>query len=780
MNHTVTVLGPSEIWALLLVMSVGSLINLYCLRIYRPASDKAINEGARWLERFAFSPELLGGFSYWLLALVSFLALFFELLMIRWISSEIGIFAYLKNFVLIACFLGFGLGCYLSRLKINLAATLMPLMALTILCTLPWSGLQGLVDTLPNLLGPASRVDVWGLPSFPRSVAELFMLASAVLFIVPSFGLIACSMIPLGQLVGWCLENAKNGISAYTVNIIGSLAGIALFTLLSFMFLPPAIWFLLTGASAAGIFWKLPSLRWACVAVFLTCAGLASLGPGKGSKVLWSPYQKLTVTPFRQNGEIVSYGIKSNTSWHQQIFNLSPNFVASHPWFFKIFPAEYNPYNLPYHFYPSPPSVLVLGAGTGNDVAAALRNGARRVVAVEIDPLVLNLGKQLHFEQPYASSRVHVVLNDARSYIQNSSERFDLIIFSLLDSLTTSSYYTNIRIDNYVYTLEAIAATSRLLKPDGILVLKIVMVHDPAQSSRLAELEQAVFDSPPLVFQTVRPVYTAAARFFIDGSQSRIARALLDPRLAAYVNEGRIPTIAHVPLTTDDWPYLYQHEPGMPASVIVISTMLIMLCGFFLRETGTPLRALRWHFFFLGAGFLILEAQIISRMALFFGTTWLVNSIVIAAILVMIVAANLLVQWKPSISYMSAYGGIFASILIGYLVPIESFFFSSVWVKGLTAAFILCLPVFFAGIVFIRSFAREGFQSEALGSNLFGALVGGMLESISMWTGMRSLLILAGLLYLASLIAMRFQSRVTDAPKVAGLEIKLMAAGSGN
>jgi SAM-dependent methyltransferase len=423
--------------------------------------------------------------------------------------------------------------------------------------------------------------------------------------------------------------------------------------------------------------------------------------------------------------------------------------------------------------------VLVLGAGTGNDIAAALRNGAHRVVAVEIDPLVLKLGKQLHFEQPYASSRVDVIRNDARSYVQNGSERFDLIIFSLLDSLTTSSYYTNIRIDNYVYTLEAIAATSRLLKPDGILVLKIVMVRDPAQSSRLAELEQTVFGSPPLVFQTVRPVYTAAARFFIDGSQTRIARALLDPRLAAYVDEGRIPTMEHVPLTTDDWPYLYQNEPGVPASVIVISAVLIILCGFFLRETGTPLCTLRLHFFFLGAGFLILEAQIISRMALFFGTTWFVNSIVIAAILVMIVAANLLVQWKPSISYTGAYGGIFASILIAYLVPIESFFFSSVWVKGLTAAFTLCLPVFFAGIVFIRSFACERFRSEALGSNLFGALVGGMLESISMWTGMRSLLIFAGCLYLASLIAMRFQSRMINATKAAGLEIKLMAAGSG-
>jgi hypothetical protein len=62
--------------------------------------------------------------------------------------------------------------------------------------------------------------------------------------------------------------------------------------------------------------------------------------------------------------------------------------------------------------------------------------------------------------------------------------------------------------------------------------------------------------------------------------------------------------------------------------------------------------------------------------------------------------------------------------------------------------------VFFAGIVFIQSFARCGLSSEALGSNLFGALVGGLLESLSMWTGLKSLLAIAALLYLASRIAL--------------------------
>src|SRR5260370_28374816 len=109
----------------------------------------------------------------------------------------------------------------------------------------------------------------------------------------------------------------------------------------------------------------------------------------------------------------------------------------------------------------------------GNDVAAALRNGADRVVAVEIDPLILALGRRLHFEKPYGSPRVRAGLDDARSYLQNGHERFDLIVFSLLDSHTTSSHFSNIRIDNYVYTIAALAAARPLLAPDGALIVAL-------------------------------------------------------------------------------------------------------------------------------------------------------------------------------------------------------------------------------------------------------------------------------------------------------------------
>jgi hypothetical protein len=72
-------------------------------------------------------------------------------------------------------------------------------------------------------------------------------------------------------------------------------------------------------------------------------------------------------------------------------------------------------YELPYRFVSTPGDVLVVGAGTGNDVAAALRHDAQHVDAVEIDPTILGLGRQFHPEHPYDSSRVSQHVDDARA-----------------------------------------------------------------------------------------------------------------------------------------------------------------------------------------------------------------------------------------------------------------------------------------------------------------------------------------------------------------------------
>ena len=757
--------GPSTLSlsaAFIVVVFAGIFINAYLFRIYGAESDREGVRGWRsWARNMEFSPEALGGFSYRHLALVSILGLFLELMMIRWISSEIRVFTYFKNFVLIACFLGFGVGCYLSRRRISLVSTTLPLLTLLLLMKLPWQALRDLMTDLPTFVGATSDMHLWEMPEAANGWFLLLVLVAAVVIIVPIFCLLTFVFIPIGQLVGWYLNKAANLIFGYTVNIVGSLAGILLYTLLCFLYQPPTAWFLLAGVMMALLLWRVPRLRWAAAGAFLGFAALASLGSVKNSSTYWSPYQKLTVIPRKEAGETVGYVLKTNDSWFQQILDLSPEFVAAHPQFFKDEPIQWNPYNIPYHFYARPESVLILGSGMGNDVAAALRNGAGRITAVEIDPLILKLGRERHFERPYSSPRVQVVLDDARSYVQNSKDRFDLIVFSLLDSHTTSSYYTNIRIDNYVYTLEALKAAKQLLKTDGVFIIKF-QAETPWIAGRLEGLFETVFGHAPVQMRAGSSFYTTIDTFYVAGSESRIARAMANPELARFVADHSKIKTQKAALTTDDWPYFYQREPGLPVPVIVISGALVLLCWLFLRRTGTALRSMRWHFFFLGAGFLLLEAQIISKMALLFGTTWVVNSIVIAGLLLLIVAANFLVEFQREFPVGWAYAGIFLTILASYLVPLEKFFYGSLMAKMLVATLVLCLPVFFAGIVFIRSFAKTGFRAEALGANLFGGLVGGLLESLSLWTGIRSLVILAGLLYLASWMALRAEQSVGE------------------
>src|SRR6266478_6626401 len=663
-----------------LVAFLGLLSIQYLLGFYEKRS-KGIGElGRSAVARWDFDAEDLGGFSYRSLIAFSILGMFFEMMMIRWVSSEIRIFAYFKNFVLVACFFGFGLGCYFSKRRVNLIALFLPLLSLCLLIKLPWVPLRTLISNLPGLLGSSTEVQIWGIPSMPVSWP---LMAAAILITVPIFGLLVFSFVPFGQLVGWLLENASAGISAYSVNVIAGLVGIMLFTGLCFADTPPAMWLLVfAGLLVAGL-WKIPRLRWTALFLSLLCIALLSIPPSDHATTYWSPYQKLTLRPSFDSGEIESYELSTNDFWYQQIINFSPDFLKRHPNLFNGQPIEWDPYNLPYRFSPSPKSVLVLGAGTGNDVAAALRNSAQHVTAVEIDPLILKLGRRLHFEKPYGSPRVTVVVDDARSYIQNSRQQFDLIVFSLLDSHTTSSNFSNIRIDNYVYTVEAMRSAKKLLLPDGLFVVKFQVVN-PWIGGRLQGLLTTVFNQIPLQIQTTFQ-YGTPGRFFLVGSQQKLATALNDASVSEYVRNNKGFEVAKASLTTDDWPYFYQHEPGIPLSVILISVVIVLMAFRFVTRTGEGSLRIHWHFFFLGAGFLLLEVQIISKIALLFGTTWVVNSIVVAALLLLIVAANATVSNVPLISRWVAYAGILLAAAIGYFVPMQSLFFPNPWLKGLAA-----------------------------------------------------------------------------------------------
>jgi spermidine synthase len=731
---------------LFLMVTLGYAIAFFLLGLYTDARNS--DESKASFGSF----ELPLPFSYRQLFVLSLLGLYLEMLMIRWLSSEIRIFAYYKNLVLIACFLGFGLGCALCRRRVHPLAMAIPLLFFTIFVAAPLPGMHDAVVNLTTLIGTTSQVQIWNVP-VPATALDYTALAAAIAAVASLFGCIVFTFVPIGQVVGAMLETAPRGPRAYTINVAGSLVGILLYTLMCFLYQPPAIWFLV----AAMLFGVVFLQQRKAVLIFLgTCllvAAALTLWVDNTARVYWSPYQKLALTPVRSNNEVVAYWLNTNDSFYQQILNLSPDFLERHKNLLAGEDLNWNPYNIPYRFKSSPRSVLVLGAGMGNDVAAALRNTTAQVTAVEIDPLILKLGEILHFEHPYQSARVRIINDDARSYIQNSPDKFDLILFSLLDSHTTASSYSNIRIDNFVYTREAMSRARALLSPDGLMIVKF-QVGSAWIGERISGLIQQAFHQAPFQVESASR-YGTGGSFYIIGSAGAMRQISQDTDLAHHVS---LPHESHATLTTDDWPYFYQKDHGLPAAVLGMGGFLICLSWYMIRRMtgrkrsgGSPMWSL--HFFLLGAGFMLLEAQIVSKMALLFGTTWVVNSIVVSGLLALVVIANLIFERWPSYSMAIPYAGIILSAMLAYFIPLRTLLFESVSLRTIVATLLLCMPILFAGMVFVRSFADMRFSGEALGWNLFGAVLGGMLETVSQATGIRALLLMTVGLYLGSWIA---------------------------
>jgi len=405
----------------------------------------------------------------WSLFWISFVALYVEIMMIRWIGTEVRVFAYFQNLALIACFLGFGLGCYWSGRHKSLVFSLLAIASLTVLAEAPIRAWQVFLTVLSSRLSLSSDAAMWGfLYEAPFGSATWYLLFAASVLAVAAFLLLLMAvMIPLGQWVGFYLDRASHPVQAYSANLLGSVAGIWIFAGIAFLRLQPAYWMVLAIVLLALM---PPRSRRLGLASLIAAAGVFLLvqhSRNPDRTTYWSPYQKLEVEPLADG----QYGILVNNTGYMNLANMTQKFLSQKPKIAESYRSE-SSYDAPFRFAHGSDRVLIVGAGAGNDAAAALRNGAKQVDAVEIDPVILSVGERLHPDQPYSSQRVHKILNDARAFLRQSKEKYDVIVFGLLDSHTQFSDYSNMRIDNYVYTEEAFRQARTLLKPNGIVVVK--------------------------------------------------------------------------------------------------------------------------------------------------------------------------------------------------------------------------------------------------------------------------------------------------------------------
>jgi spermidine synthase len=650
------------------------------------------------------------------------LSLFLELAIIRWQSSIFEFFAFYKNFSLLACFLGLGLGYALATRDRVPLVLVIPLLA--------WQfGFMTLVRFGPRTPFRAIPFREQLTMGFGKSNLTGIVVLYGLLTVV--FLLTALAFMPVGQLCGRLMERRPK-LSAYGFNLLGSLIGVLLMLLLSFLWVPPLIWFALCFLGILLFYLRRPS----SIIIGFVFAVVSTIILAWPVNPLWariySPYQLLEIAHSEDTGLTV---IRAAGNYYQRIFDFSEMRPGSR------WATVRKYYELPYRAHPRPNNVAVVGAGTGNDVAAALRSGAGHVEAIEIDPAIVLIGKTNHPEKPYDDPRVHLEVNDARSFLRRTDQKFDLIVYGLLDSHTLLSHGSSLRLDSFVYTVEGLREARNRLKSDGVLSLSFTVLSDE-MGRKIYLMMQEVFDGHPPI--SVSAPYDSSVMFLESNDKNWVPPpALLAD--AGFTNRAELyanPSL-HADVSTDDWPFFYMPRRIYPVSYLVmvfqILFLSVLVTANFFEERP---RFSHVSFFFLGMGFMLVETKGITEMGLTFGNTWQVIGFVIAGILTMAFLGNCAVQWLSIRRSVVPYLLLLAALGLGWFVS-RSGGFSSTPMGRLGTTIILTCPLFFSGIVFSTRLFHQGKVSGMMASNLLGAISGGLLEYNSMYFGFRSLYLVA-------------------------------------
>lgn len=663
---------------------------------------------------------------------ISFAALFLELMLIRWVPCAIRFVAYYANLLLISSFLGLGLGAMVSRRGWRLFGWFPVLLAVYIAAVLLCRPV-----VMP---GSASEVRFY-LLEFP-------LLSYGVLVLV--FALNAALFVPLGERIGSLFAELPS-LRAYSWDLGGSLLGTLAFGFFSLRFFSPAAGFaivmLVYLALSRG--WRL------AIAAALFAPVLAAVFMSGERGAVWSPYYYITihadapgsppaVSPppdVRMMRDPPMYSVRVNQDFYQQHGTINPvRYTPGSTQGQYVTEMLYAAYMLPYTVHPGPKRVLVVGAGGGIDVEAALLAGASHVDAAEIDPRLIDLSKRFSASGVYLDPRVHVHINDARAFFREATPGYDLVVFGFLDSQALFSYGSNIRLDGYIYTVESIRRAYALLGPNGMLSISFVTPR-PWLVAKLERMVAEATGRPPII-------YTAGIQLILCAPRGPVPEVKAPPQIGRFGLGSMADENVEPP--RDDWPYLYLSERSIPEDYLLVIGTLVATslgCVMLLRPRRVGLDD--GHFFFMGAGFLLLETKSISDCALYFGATWLVTMLVIAGVLVMVLAANLLaIRWRAYRPWF--YLPLIAVVLLLFLVGRQTVLGWPLAGRLVWTLLAVPLPVFFAGLIFSTTFRDASDPAGLLGANLVGATVGGFAEYLSMATGLGALALVVIATYAAS------------------------------
>jgi hypothetical protein len=672
------------------------------------------------------------------LFLISFITLFLELMIIRWIPSNVRLVAYYANLMLISSFLGIGLGALLKRFDLKLFRWF-PLMLLVYVV------FQVIAQ---NMLLPGMGAEMRFYATSP-TVANTTVLVC--IFLLNTF-----LFVGLGEKIGE-LFDALPRLRAYSWDLGGSLAGTLCFGAFSLLYFNPLIGFCLVMVLFILVADRATRLR----SLLLFALALFYVYATGTPNAIWSPYHHITITQ-RDGGDATplaeppaglltmqdppSYSVSINQDFYQSHGTLNPARYTPDTALYNTVLKGYSQFGLPYKIKDDIKHVLVVGAGSGKEAEVALMNGAESIDAVEIDPALIGISKRFNASGVYFDPRVHIHNNDARAFFTNADKDYDLVTFSYLDSQILFSVMSSIRLDGYVYTVESFRTAYGLLNDDGVMCITF-FIQEPWLGLKLIRMVTEATGKPPLCYLRGSHLTLLSPR-----SEDFTAPASYNGFKLLKLNPDE--PITYAP-ATDDWPFLYLQARSIPSDYLLVIGILIALAVYLVFSAGRLGWGIRQsHFAFLGIGFLLLQTKSITNCSLYFGTTWVVTLIVITGILFMVLLANLVaMRLKAFNPWM--YAPLVLSMVVLILTPNDFILGLPFAVRLAWSLIMVPLPVFFAGLIFSTTFRESKDASACFGANLIGATIGGFLEYLGMAIGFNAVSILVIIAYLLSMLAMR-------------------------
>jgi SAM-dependent methyltransferase len=652
------------------------------------------------------------------LVLASTLMLFLELSLIRWSSAQVVHLSYFSNFILLGSFLGIGLGF----LRASRSKRRQPIYSVVALLAY-----VAFLSTFPVAVNREQESVIY-FTSLSTSGPPIWVTLPVI------FLAVAAIMAGPGELVADCFSQLPR-LVAYRSDLIGSLIGIVAFTICSFTGAPPLVWFLLV----ATLFVVLLPGAGRVVTITLLAATVAMFAYPliNATGVFWSPYYRVTTFTQSDGNNGTQWQIYVNGIPHQRLTTAATR-IAQEPF-----------YDEPYRRVTKPPEeVLIVGAGTGTDVSIALSHGIAHVDAVEIDPGLLRFGREHNPDRAYDDPRVTAYVNDGRAFLERTDKKYDLILFALPDSLTLVSGASALRLESYLFTEEAIQSAREHLAPGGAFSM-YNFYREQWLVDRLGNTLATTFGHSPCLLSSPEAISLAV---FVVGATPADQRC----------ETTWAPTGTPPEPSTDDRPFLYVAEDtgflGIPTIYLAAIGLIMLFSVLAIGLAGGASQArTMWQYrdlFLLGVAFLLLETKNVTGFALYFGTTWLVNALVFAGVLVAVLAAIEITRRFRTPPLRIMYFVLFGGLALAWLVPTSWVLSLPVPVRLVVAIVLAFLPIMAANIIFAKRFESSAHPVTAFGTNLLGAMIGGCLEYAALATGYRWLLVICACLYLAAYLIM--------------------------